>query len=122
MADRKSDRRVARAVRRLAEEQAADCLALWEFPNQDFPAWRRLVGETRSPTCHDYEHYQRLLAAVEAEAIRTGRRVLRARFGVARMRDELTARGLPNTPPNRAAITGELALAQNRGESADDGK
>ncbi len=51
-------------VRTLADLRPADAVVLWEFPEQDFPAWRQLIGETRLTT---YAEYLTLLASVQAD-------------------------------------------------------
>jgi len=83
-----------------------EAIVLWEFPAADFAGWCDLVGE---PEVATHAEYLALLAAVQADQERQGRRVLRARFPVARMRAELAARAWPNTPDHRAAVTGLLA-------------
>jgi hypothetical protein len=77
-------------------------IAIWEFPARDFAAWQRLVGDSR---CRSRAEYLTLLASVEADQERQGMHVVRARFTVAEMRAELAARGVANTPDNRATIT-----------------
>lgn len=77
-------------------------IALWEFPATDFDAWCQLVG---TPEVASHADYMALLAAVQADLERQGREVHRVQMTVAEMRAELAARGLPNTPDNRAAIT-----------------
>ena len=81
-----------------------DCIALWEPPPEDHAAWQGLTGEAMT-----HEEYLTLLAAVQADQERQGRTVRRARFSVARMRQELSDRDWPNDPPHRAAVTGLVA-------------
>ncbi len=77
-------------------------IALWEFPAADFDAWRELVG---TPEVASHADYMALLAAVQADQERQGMEVRRVKMTVAEMRAELVARGLTNTPDNRAAVT-----------------
>ena len=92
-------RRLRRAVRLAAVEHEARIVALWEFPAQDYEAWKTLIAD--QPGCwqigRDYEEYLALLAGIERDCRRDGRIVRRAKFGVARMREELLQRGWPNT-------------------------
>lgn len=76
--------------------------ALWIFPPEDFAIWCELVG---SPQVDDYAGYLTLIAAIQADQERQGRSVVRVLFTVDQMKTELAARGLANTPDNRAAVT-----------------
>jgi hypothetical protein len=80
-----------------------DEIALWEFPADDFAAWRDLVG---SPQVASHAEYMAMLAAVQADQERQGRAVRRVRMTVAAMRVALAEAGLENTPNHRAAIIG----------------
>ena len=103
----------SRAVRDVARETGADVVALWEFPPEDFPAWRCLVGDPDAAGIPaDHAEYLALLGRVEADCQRQGLATRRARFTVAEMCDELARRGWPNTPENRAAITGVFSIEQ----------
>lgn len=81
-------------------------ITLWQFPEADFTDWCELVG---APQVADYREYVTLLASVQADLERLGQTVVRTKFTVAEMRDALSARGLKNTPDNRALITAERA-------------
>lgn len=76
--------------------------ALWQFPAADFDAWCELVD---SPEVASHADYMALLAAIQADLERQGQTVRRVTMSVAEMRAELAARGLQNTPDNRAAVT-----------------
>jgi hypothetical protein len=105
---RRHTRRTIRAAHEIAGAEAIGAVRLWEFPEADFAAWRELVVD---PSPRSYAAYLSLLAAVEADQERAGRRVVRVQFSVARMREELARRGWPNTPDRRAAVIGLLALS-----------
>lgn len=79
-----------------------DQIAIWMFPAADFAAWRELVGSAEVTT---HAEYVDLIAAVQADQERQGRRVVRKLFTVAEMKQELASRGWANTPDNRAAVT-----------------
>ncbi len=76
-------------------------LAIWQFPEEDFAAWKKLTGDRAA----NYRAYMDVLAAVQADQERQGRTVVRKRFSVAEMRRRLTETGLENTTDNRALIT-----------------
>lgn len=78
-------------------------LTLWLFPESDFTAWAKLVGETKLT---NYAAYLELLAETEATYGDRGIEVLRVSMTVEQMVDELAARGWQNTPANRAAVVG----------------
>lgn len=74
---------------------------LWDFPPEDFEAWRALVGD---PEVDSHSAYLTLLAAIQADQERQGHPVRRVRFSVAEMRLWLVTEGLENTPDNRALV------------------
>ena len=73
-------RAARRAVRLAAVEHKARIVALWEFPAQDYEAWKTLIAD--QPGCwqigRDYEEYLALLAGIERDCRRDGRIVRRA--------------------------------------------
>lgn len=78
-------------------------LSLWLFPECDFDAWKKLVGETKLTS---YADYLELLAGFEATYARRGIEVTRIAMTVEQMVKELAAHGWTNTPDNRAAVIG----------------
>jgi hypothetical protein len=78
-----------------------DQICLWVFPESDFAAWCELVG---TPQVDDYAGYLTMLAAVQADQERQGRKVVRVPMTVAEMTATLESRGWQNTPDQRAAI------------------
>lgn len=101
--------RIQQTVREIVGAGEPDAIALWEFPEEDFPAWIELTGASHVLS---YGAYAAMLAAVQADQERQGRRVRRARFGVDRMRAALVRLGWPNTPDHRAAIVAGVAAGE----------
>lgn len=88
-------------------------LSLLLFPESDFEAWKKLVGETKLTS---YTDYLELLAGCEATYADRGIEVIRVAMSVERMLEEL-ARGWENIPDDRAIVIGLLvrfALSASR--------
>lgn len=80
-------------------------IVLWVVPPEDFTAYCEFTGNAFA----DHAAYATQQAAAQAELERQGYEVRRSVVSVSRMREELVARGLANTPGNRAAIAALLA-------------
>ena len=71
-------RKAIKTIRELP--QGANGVLLWEFPAEDFDAWRAMPN---TPAMNSYGDYLALVAAIQADVERSGRRVVRLRASVA---------------------------------------
>lgn len=79
-----------------------DAIKLWVFPASDFAAWCNLVGNTNEVA--DHAGYMAMLAAIQADQERQGRKVERVGMLVADMIARLCDQNLDNTPDNRSLV------------------
>jgi hypothetical protein len=85
-------------------------VALWQFADSEFPAWRELVG--KADAVATLAEYAAILDGAATEAARVGVAVVLVRATVAEVRATLAEHGLDNTPDGRAAAIGLLAGKQ----------
>jgi hypothetical protein len=76
-------------------------IRLWQFPPEDFAAFRELYGPDAHPTYASYDRFRRAFS----NALRQqGRMVETVTFGVAEMKERLTDNGWPNDSHHRAMV------------------
>jgi hypothetical protein len=90
-------------VRELPQE--ADGVFLWEVSENDFAAYLAMPD---TPRLESHGHYLALVAAIQADVGRSGKRVVRVRIPVATMMAELKKHNWPNDTKHRAKVIGEL--------------
>ena len=78
---------------------------MWEVPPEDFDAYLAMP-DTPAPESHG--HYLALVAAIQADVERTGKRVMRVRIPVSTVIAELDRHNWPNDTKHRAKVIGEL--------------
>jgi hypothetical protein len=86
--------------------QKADGVFLWEVPEGDFAAYLAMPD---TPALESHGHYLALVAAIQADVERSGKRVMRVRIPVSAMIAELEKHNWPNDTKHRAKVIGLLA-------------
>ncbi len=87
----------------------AKTVKLWQFPEEDFDAWRAMP---ETPKLESYGEYLAVLSAIQADIEGRGMIVTRMDIPVAMMIDELTHHGWPNDTQHRAKVLGLLGACQ----------
>ena len=88
--------------------QQADGVFLWEVSEGDFAAYLAMPD---TPRLESHGHYLALVAAIQADVERSGKRIMRVQFPVATMIAELEKHNWPNDTKHRAKIIGLLGAA-----------
>ncbi len=84
-------------------------IVLWQFPQEDFEAWRAMPD---TPALDSYEKYLSVLAAMQGDIERRGKQARRVVIPVAAVIAELDRLGLENNSQNRSNIIKGLGAKQ----------
>ena len=88
------------------------CINLWEFPREEFAAWRQEFSDA----VNSYDEYLAWLDGTETDYANRGHQVIRVAMTLAEMKRRLAAAHLENTTENRAKILG-LFVSEGAKES-----
>ena len=86
-------------------------IAVWKFAlpfRQQLLDFAAYLAMPDTPRLESHGHYLALVAAIQADVERSGKRVMRVRIPVATMIAELGKHGWPNDTKHRAKVIGLL--------------